>query len=483
MKNITILTFVWLSLVLVHCKDMQQTSTKAVADEHIAYEEDIKPIIRDYCTTCHRGMQASAYLDLTKYENVKKAAEHGTLLKRIMDAENPMPQSGLMPRELRRKILLWAKNGFPQNRPAETSQAVEKPDTKSSYNWTPPTIAPININEKGFEFFESMKGHWVGKMNLMGMKYEWFAFDYRPIANNHIHGIFEGGSMGNLFTSFFVADFKGTRTIMARNGGVLQGIYRTSYFVLDKVEKRTTGTYYRLVDAYGSTDIMYMELIFNNGNLTFKSYTSRMGLNSPPKIHMTFNGSRQHPELAEEAALKFDYPKNENFKSFPKGLPMPNWGSEYPEVTSASFLAEGNPGDDILGLAKQAQDPITIADMPYIGELDVIIAQSDLIKDKKLEVYLSKDPLTDKDGKFIMEYGYLKQQVYDGILLFSELEPGVESFKFTYLHPGKYYITVVADVNKDMYASKGDISSASKIISILPNGKHSIDVSDISIQN
>ena len=49
------------------------------------------------------------------------------------------------------------------------------------------------------------------------------------------YGIFEGGTIGNLFTSFFVADFKGRRMLMARNDDILNGIYRTSYFVLDQV--------------------------------------------------------------------------------------------------------------------------------------------------------------------------------------------------------------------------------------------------------
>ena len=87
-----------------------------------------------------------------------------------------------------------------------------------------------------------MPGHWVGKMKLMGKPIDWFAFDYRPISPSHIHGIFEGGSMGNLFTSFFVADYKGTKTIMARNGGILSGFYRTSYFVLDKIDIKNNET-------------------------------------------------------------------------------------------------------------------------------------------------------------------------------------------------------------------------------------------------
>ena len=120
----------------------------------------------------------------------------------------------------------------------------------------------------------------------MGQSYDWFSFDYRAIAPSHIHGIYEGGTMGNLFTSFFVTEYKGKRTIMARNGGVLNDIYRTSYFVLDSVKYSGGDSYYRLVDAYGGDQIMYMELTFSGDDLSFNSYTSQFGMKSKPvKTH------------------------------------------------------------------------------------------------------------------------------------------------------------------------------------------------------
>ena len=101
-------------------------------------------------------------------------------------------------------------------------------------------INPVDINKKGFEFLEKMQGHWVGKTDLMGNYFDCF-LDYRVISASHVHGIFEGASMGNLFTSFFVTDFKGKRTIMVRIGGLLNGIYRTGYFVLDTARNTRKG--------------------------------------------------------------------------------------------------------------------------------------------------------------------------------------------------------------------------------------------------
>ena len=171
-------------------------------------------------------------------------------------------------------------------------------------------VTPININKIGFDFLEKMQGHWVGTNRVIANDYPWFAWDYRAISSSHIHGIHEGGTLGNLFTSFFITNYKGKRTIMARNGGLLSGIYRTSYFVLDKVEEKgNNGKYYRFVDAIGSKNIMYFELRFKTDSLYFNSYTSNLG-NRMPTRHMTFKGKKMHIELAQSAALANNFPKN-----------------------------------------------------------------------------------------------------------------------------------------------------------------------------
>lgn len=66
-----------------------------------------------------------------------------------------------------------------------------------------------------------MQGHWVESLVIMKQKFDWFAFDYRAISPPHVHGIYEGGTMGNLMTSFFITEFNGIKTLMPRNGGLL----------------------------------------------------------------------------------------------------------------------------------------------------------------------------------------------------------------------------------------------------------------------
>ena len=309
-------------------------------------------------------------------------------------------------------------------------------------------VIPFDINTDGFDFLEKMQGHWVGTNRVIADDYPWFAWDYRAISNSHIHGIHEGGTLGNLMTSFFVTNYKEKRTLMARNGGLLSGIYRTSYFVLDKVEDRgADGKYYRFVDAIGGDKIMYFELRFNRNELFFNSYTSNLG-NRVPSRHMTFKGQKMHTSLAQTAATATSFPKNEvEFdlaNGFREDYLYVQSGETKPK--SATFLAQGN-NNDVYNLATQSGDPFIITDHPRLGTLQVNITRNSQITNTNLFVYLSKDALTDTNGTLTSDVN-----AYNTILHFPTLENKEIQFLYTYLHPGEYFLTVITPlfINKKM---------------------------------
>lgn len=450
-------------------------NAQTIPIKEVNYETHIKPIILNHCVTCHSGEDPSGGLNLESYKNVRFAAEKGELLKRINDPVDPMPDGGLMPKEERLMIVKWAKNHFAKKAQKKTNSS----KNLSNQKFIPPVIKPVAVDKNVFRFFEQMQGQWVGKMTLMGRKIPWFAFDYRPIAPSHVHGIFEGGTMGNLFTAFFIANFKGTKTIMVRNGGVLNGFYRTSYFILDKVNITAQESYYRFVDAYGGKDIMWMELRFKGNRLKFNSYTSRLGVYPKPRAHMLFTARKTNLELAKKAAAKVGYPKNVAEKNFPKGLPLPNWGAKYPTVTSASYLWR-DASLSVEKMAKLSTDPYRIDQIPYLSTLALKFAPQD--QAKKIHVYLSKEPLTDINGKLKMAYGYIQRKVMDQVLLFPEIR-NPKKFLLTYLHPGEYYLTIVQDNNNDYIPSRGDMSSKSQKIIIKPKSRQSIIVNRCNVQN
>lgn len=342
-------------------------------------------------------------------------------------------------------------------------------------------VIPTNINTDGFDFLEKMQGHWVGSNRVIADDYPWFGWDYRAISKSHIHGIHEGGSLGNLFTSFFVTNYKGTRTIMARNGGLLSGIYRTSYFVLDKVENRNTeGKYYRFVDAIGSKNIMYFELRFKNDSLYFNSYTSNLG-NRIPSRHMTFKGKKMHIELAQTAANATNFPQNiiDTGLDFKNGFKPENLYVEQggESAKSATFLAQQT-NNNVYELAPQSGDPYQITNHPRLGTLTVNLTRNSQISETDLFVYLSRDPLTDANG-----YLTTNMNAYNTLLHFPSLENKENDFLFTYLHPGEYYLTVIADKNDDGSPNQGDILSISKKVTILPLENKIENVTNIDVQN
>ena len=472
-------------LVLLHSIGVAQSRSDSMRDE-ISFEHDIKPIVNNFCTTCHAGDDPDGETLLTSYKNVRDKMEHGGLLDRINDTDDPMPPSGLMPKHMRRLFKIWSETGFAEK---------GKPGGKNNKpvidygDFKPPKITPVDLgqNKVAFDLLGNVQGHWVGSMWLMGQDFEWMAFDFRAIEKSHVHGIFEGGSIGNLFTSFFVTNFNGKRTIMARNGGILNGIYRTSYFVLDKAQRYSNAkgkqeAYFRLVDAHGGKDIMYMELVFSENWMVFNAYTSRMGLNFPAKPHMRFQGELMHPELAKAAAKKFGFPKNEIDIDLSNGLPRPNWGSEEIPQTSASYLWE-QPGRSVEELGKIARDPYPINKMPHLAKLTIRARRNNTINGKPLLIYLSKDALTDQQGKFITESGFLREDVGNSLLMFPEITGKHDEFTFTYLHPGEYYLTVIADMNSDSLPTPGDVTHRSIKIVVEPKSNETIQVTGIEVQN
>ncbi|MEM6474304.1 MAG: hypothetical protein AAF802_32520, partial [Planctomycetota bacterium] len=266
----------------------------------------------------------------------------------------------------------------------------------------------------------------------------------------------------------------------ARNGGLLNGIYRTSYFVLEEVKYGRDWAYYRLVDAYGGSGIMYMELTFRGDAIQFDAYTSRFGLTAP-KPHMAFRARRMHAELAEEAAKAVGFPNNVVDFDLSGGFPKPTWTDKYPQ-TSATYIWEGA-DEGLVQLGKLANDPRRIDQMPFLSQLEITFERVPGTEDKKVLLYLSRDALVDSRGKFIKRYGYIREELLNTLLLFPELAANQNEFNFTYLHPGDYFITAVVDMDGDGFPSPGDLSNGQTKVTVKPSSKQRLHLGTIGVQN
>lgn len=340
-------------------------------------------------------------------------------------------------------------------------------------------VNPLDINNDGFDFLEKMQGHWTGTNRVIADDYDWFGFDYRANSPSSVHGIFDGGSMGNLLTTFYVTDFKGKRTLMARNGGVLSGIYRISYFVLDKIENNDNGKYFRFVDAKGGANTMFMELRFKQDSLYFNAYTSRLGIQAPASRHMTFKGKKTDVALAQAAAQELGFPQNVPAWDFSEGFVEENLyvNPGDTEAKSASFLAQSDT-NDVFNLSFESGDPWRIDQQPHLGILNVNIERNEAIQDKSLIVYLSKEPLVDDFGYFVSDLN-----AFNSILQFSDLTSGESAYLYTYQHPGTYNVCVVADMDGDGVISEGDYTHANQTVTITSEGQHQIDITNINVEN
>lgn len=79
---------------------------------NITYTQDIQPIIFNNCLTCHSSVNPRNGLILETFIQVKNSAQNGTLIARMNDAANPMPQSGLLTADKRALIDKWRTDGY-----------------------------------------------------------------------------------------------------------------------------------------------------------------------------------------------------------------------------------------------------------------------------------------------------------------------------------------------------------------------------------
>lgn len=87
--------------------------------ETVSYNSDIKPVVNNFCLSCHNDVTANAGLNLSNYELVKDATKNGNLILRINSVQNPMPQTGLMPSSKRALFDKWVEDGYLENQSDE----------------------------------------------------------------------------------------------------------------------------------------------------------------------------------------------------------------------------------------------------------------------------------------------------------------------------------------------------------------------------
>ena len=148
------------------------------------------------------------------------------------------------------------------------------------------------------------------------------------------------------------------------------------------------------------------------------------------------------------------------------------------EALSSTFLSQGDANATVYDLAQESGDPFTISDHPRLGTILLDITRNSAIESDVILAYLSKEPLTDANGIFSSD-----PTAFESILHFPNLVEGESQFFYSYIHPGDYYITIVADKDGNFAPSSGDISSISRPFTLEVEEDKIISVTEINVQN
>ena len=69
------------------------------------------------------------------------------------------------------------------------------------------------------------------------------------------------------------------------------------------------------------------------------------------------------------------------------------------------------------------------------------------------------------------------------ILLFPEIGSKEDTFELTYLHPGTYYVAVIADMDGDSYPGPGDITHPVRKIVVKPGSSGTLRIDGVTVRN
>ncbi len=78
----------------------------------VTFNANVSAIIQSSCVECHAGPGAEAGLQLENFQQVVNGVQNRGLLNRIVNVDNPMPPTGLLPSQVTDIIIQWSEDGL-----------------------------------------------------------------------------------------------------------------------------------------------------------------------------------------------------------------------------------------------------------------------------------------------------------------------------------------------------------------------------------
>lgn len=311
--------------------------------------------------------------------------------------------------------------------------ACDKKKKNTDHNNKPTPVDSTNI--QGYNLLSKLPGIWNGSVTsttALGSFSEWI-LDLRPISPSQVSGKSELDKVNDIFMSFFVVKHENKYKMAFRNGGGFAGNQRISYAVLDSTKEISGESYYRFVDFKAGENRVYTEMIFKGDSLDMKVFTNKYGTLANPTIHMHWKPKLVDYTSTEAATTLFNFPQKKMQQDF-----------------STTF---DGLGESIF--YSTAQDPYNEATQPYLGKTTVNVSFDNSLTidaSKKVFLIITTQPLF---TGFVFNAANLKYRSRYVILAAND-----NSYTFTNMHPGNYYLYALYDADGNNNFSSGDYTSS-----------------------
>jgi hypothetical protein len=216
-----------------------------------------------------------------------------------------------------------------------------------------------------------------------------------------------------------------------RTEGVFQNEGCVTYEVIQEV--REEEGYYRFCDFQACDDRAYTEFRFSEGEMLMETYTNRFNQVSPLELHCRWEARLGDRSAAIDPIKDLQYPAAEMVRDF---------STVFRDRSESIYF-------DLDA------DPYESSSRPYLGTVTVQISVDEELEvesDHEYFLLLTTESLFDGLQYEEENLKYISKYVY--------LEPGTESYTFTHVHPGSYYLYSYNDVNGDRRHKRGDYMSS-----------------------
>lgn len=287
-------------------------------------------------------------------------------------------------------------------------------------------------NTFGFGLLGKIKGIWNGPVTSstpLGGYPEWIV-DFRPVSENQISAKNELDSLNDIHMSFFIAKYNNEYRVCFRNGGSFAGQTRVSYFLADSVSENSSQSFYRFKEIIIGKQRAFTDVIFRNDSLLIKSYTNQYNTLSTAVLHMSWQAKLQDTTSCAAAVAAFDFPKKTLTRDF-----------------SSTFTGQ----TEAIYYSTTGGDPYSENQQPYLGRTTVNYTYAGSYTPnaaKKTFLLITTQPLISGMSVNTANMKYRSRYVI--------LSGTDQSYTFTYMHPGTYYLYALYDDDANGTFSSGD---------------------------